>query len=196
MIQLHPFVRSDIETLIDWIDSPEFLMQWGGPKLSYPLDRPQMEEILLGSEGPEPASLLFKAICSTCKQTVGHIELCNIDRNNKSARVCRALLGPKSLRGAGMGAEMMRMVLQIGFEQLRLHRIELAVFDFNETAIACYEKVGLQKEGLLRDCYRMGDRYLSSYIMSILDHQWATANSTEKCDTDTHPGKDCACSYM
>jgi RimJ/RimL family protein N-acetyltransferase len=193
MIELHSFTRTDIEALIRWIDSPEFLMQWGGPRLSYPLDESQIGEILLQTAGSEPTALVFKAICSICQQSVGHIELSNIDRNNKSARVCRVLVGPKSLRGRGRGAEMLRAVLRIGFEQLSLHRIELVVFDFNESAIACYEKAGFQKEGRLRDCYRLGDRYLSLYMMSILAPQWSSTDSVGELERRPPQALDCGC---
>ena len=46
---------------------------------------------------------------------------------------------------------MVQQILIIGFEQLRLHRIELVVFDFNQAAIRCYERVGFRTEGRLRD---------------------------------------------
>lgn len=67
---------------------------------------------------------------------------------------------------------MVRKIVEIGFEQLGLHRIELVVFDFNEAAIRCYEKCGFVKEGLLRDARRVGNEYWSLYIMSILESEW------------------------
>ena len=52
---------------------------------------------------------------------------------------------------------MMMEILKIAFDELQLHRVSLGVFDFNHSAIACYEKVGFVKEGLLRDARKMGD---------------------------------------
>ena len=103
---------------------------------------------------------------------VGHIELNNIDLRNKSARVCRVLVGEPSLRGRGIGTQMMRRLLKIGFDQLGLHRIDLFVFDFNKAAIRCYEKLGFVKEGHLREVRRIGGEYWSLYHMSILEHEW------------------------
>ncbi len=37
MIKLEYFERNNFKQLIDWIDSEEFLLQWGGPVFSYPL---------------------------------------------------------------------------------------------------------------------------------------------------------------
>ncbi len=46
---------------------------------------------------------------------------------------------------------MMKAVLHVAFEELKLHRVTLGVYDFNTSAISCYEKIGFIKEGLLRE---------------------------------------------
>ena len=56
----------------------------------------------------------------------------------------------------GVGSRMVRQALEIGFARLRLHRVELVVFDFNAAAVACYERAGFRTEGLLRDIVRVG----------------------------------------
>ncbi len=171
MVELRPFTGADIPTLIGWIDSPEFLMQWAGPGLSYPLDEGQLEQLLAETARPEPAAMAFKAV-GDGGETVGHIELLAIDRKHRSATLARVLVGPESLRGRGIGRQMVQQVLRIGFEKLGLHRIQLHVFDFNQGAVACYEACGFRKEGHLRDARRVGDRYWSLYLMSILEEEW------------------------
>ncbi|MGA8943289.1 MAG: hypothetical protein WB502_11350 [Thermoactinomyces sp.] len=39
MVKLLPFTEQDIERLINWIDSPDLLLQWAGPAFTYPLDK-------------------------------------------------------------------------------------------------------------------------------------------------------------
>ena len=70
---------------------------------------------------------------------------------------------------------MLRRLLQIGFDGLGLHRIDLVVFDFNRAAIKCYEGVGFVKEGHLRESRRIGNEYWSLYQMSILEHEWRSS---------------------
>lgn len=60
----------------------------------------------------------------------------------------------------------------MGFTELGLHRIDLIVFDFNVSAIKCYEKAGFKTEGLKRDIRKMGDEFWSAYEMSILEDEW------------------------
>lgn len=67
---------------------------------------------------------------------------------------------------------MMKAILKVAFEELNLHRVSLGVFDFNVSAIACYEKAGFTKEGLLRDSRKNGDEYWNLWEMSILENEW------------------------
>jgi RimJ/RimL family protein N-acetyltransferase len=180
MIKLQPFAKSDIPTLISWIDSPEFLLQWGGPGLSYPLDEAQLAGLIRSPAVKKPQLMAFKAVDGENQETVGHIELVAIDRGNESARIARVLVGLPHLRGRGIGTQMVQAILRIGFEQLGLHRIELGVFDFNKGAIACYKKAGFKMEGLLRDNRKMGNGYWSSCAMSILEHEWHAIQSTQE----------------
>ncbi len=172
MIELQPFTESDINALIGWIDSAEFLVQWGGSGLSYPLDKKQIENLHVQTIGSEAKLMMFKAVLRENQMAVGHVELSNIDRKNRSASVIRVLVGPETLRGKGIGAEIMQVVLHIGFEQLGLHRLYLHVFDFNRSAIRCYEKTGFHQEGRLRDTHRVGSKYWSVYAMSVLEGGW------------------------
>lgn len=101
-----------------------------------------------------------------------------IDRKNRSARVGKVLVGDKNARGKGIGRQMIREILKIAFDDLHLHRVSLGVFDFNVSAISCYEKAGFVKEGLLRDSRKNGDEYWSLWEMSILENEWLKIKDT------------------
>jgi RimJ/RimL family protein N-acetyltransferase len=73
---------------------------------------------------------------------------------------------------------LMEEILKVAFDELNLHRVSLGVFDFNLSAIACYEKAGFIKEGLLRDARKNDDEYWNLWEMSILEDEWLeTRNS-------------------
>ncbi len=86
------------------------------------------------------------------------------------------LVGDKNGRGRGIGVRMMKEILRVAFDELHLHRVSLGVFDFNTSAIACYEKAGFKKEGLLREIRKIGDEYWSLWEMSILEDEWQVMN--------------------
>jgi RimJ/RimL family protein N-acetyltransferase len=172
MIELKYFERSDFKQLINWIDSPEFLLQWGGPEFDYPLNESQLEKYIENANNDTSDTLVYKVIHKETGNVIGHISLGKIDRKNKSARIGKVLVGDKNMRGQGIGQLMVKEILKIAFEELKLHRVSLGVFDFNKSAIACYEKVGFKKEGLLRDCGKIGNEYWSLWEMSILENEW------------------------
>jgi RimJ/RimL family protein N-acetyltransferase len=181
MIELRPFAREDFHRLIDWSPTPEFLMQWAGPFFTYPLDEAQLEDYLQGAEGESPFRRIYKVVASETGAVIGHIELGMINLVHRTASVNRVLLGDPAYRGRGIGLEMVRRVQQIGFGEMGLHRLDLVVFDFNESARRCYERAGFRVEGHLRECRKVGDEYWSLYCMGMLEGEWREMNeSTEE----------------
>ncbi|MDN4595417.1 GNAT family N-acetyltransferase [Polycladomyces subterraneus] len=175
MITLQPFTKEDYAQLMEWVDNPAFLLQWGGPRFTFPLDERQLDDYL---SWESPGRQVWKAVDPTSGRTVGHIELGNIDPRNRIGTIARVMISPDA-RGKGWGEQMVREAVRYGFETLHLHRIELRVFDFNNAAIRCYEKVGFQKEGLLRECRRFGDEYWSLWVMSLLRPEWLKQKQEE-----------------
>jgi hypothetical protein len=63
-------------------------------------------------------------------------------------------------------------MVEHAFERLRLHRIGLSVFAFNERAIRSYRHAGFVIEGHAREAIRRDDRWWDEVEMSILDSDW------------------------
>jgi RimJ/RimL family protein N-acetyltransferase len=171
-VHLLPFERSDFARLISWVPSAEFLMLWSGPFFTYPLDENQLETYYQSGQYDPPIRKIYKAVDAAGGHAIGHIELNNIDWRNLSASVSKVLVGLPTQQNKGCGTQMMQKLVEIAFDQLHLHRLELRVFDFNQPAIRCYEKVGFQIEGRLRDYRKVGEVYWSSCLMSLLEPDW------------------------
>lgn len=102
---------------------------------------------------------------------VGVVSLANINRANSSADLS-VIVGDEKDRDRGLGTEAIRLLLDYAFEELGLNRVGLSVFDFNETAIHAYEKLGFEEEGRLRQAiWRDGD-FHDAILMSILARNW------------------------
>lgn len=154
VIKLESFKKSDFKQLINWINSEEFLIQWSGNAFTFPLDEQQLEKYIESAN-----TLAFKVVDEETSDVIGHISLGQIDNINKSARIGKVLVGNTKMRGRSIGKHMMKAVLHIAFDELKLHRVTLGVYDFNTSAISCYEKIGFVKEGLLRESKRVGETY-------------------------------------
>lgn len=167
VIKLVPFKKSDFKQLINWINSEEFLIQWSGNAFTYPLNEQQLEKYTECAN-----TLAFKIMDEETKVVIGHISLGQIDNINKSARIGKVLVGNTKMRGRSIGKHMMKALLRIAFEELKLHRVTLGVYDFNKSAISCYEKIGFVKEGLLRESKKVGETYWNLWEMSMLEYEW------------------------
>ncbi|WP_420641300.1 GNAT family N-acetyltransferase [Candidatus Leptofilum sp.] len=102
---------------------------------------------------------------------LGEVVLNEIDWHNRSASF-RIALASKTLFGKGYGTEATQLIVDFGFQTLKLHRIELEVYDFNPRAQHIYEKVGFKKEGVRRDVLLWNGRYQNAIIMSILEDEY------------------------
>lgn len=165
MIRFEKFDEPDYERLISWVDSEELMIVFSGKEFTYPLTTEQLKKYVSVEN-----RLIYKVINAETNKVIGHAELNNIDNRNRNARICRVLIGDIKNRNKGFGKEIINELVRIGFADLKLHRIDLGVFDFNLQAIKCYETCGFEIEGKFKDISRFGGQYRSVYNMSII-HQ-------------------------
>lgn len=172
IIKLERFSKAEIPQLVSWIPDKEFLLQWGGPYYIFESLTEQLQNEVNMMPEENPKSLMFSAKSNDSDEIVGHIQLLGIDMVNMSARIGRVLVGEKENRNKGIGLKMINAVLNIAFNELNLHRVDLGVFDFNTSAIACYKKAGFIIEGNLRESRKIGGRYWSLLNMGMLEDEY------------------------
>lgn len=108
------------------------------------------------------------------RRLIGEVRLDRVDRAARSARLAIGIYSSGSW-DRGLGTEATRLVLRHGFESLALHRIDLNVLEFNERAIAVYERLGFRREGVLRDRTNVAGVWLSDIRMSLLEDEYRAA---------------------
>ncbi|GAA4380472.1 GNAT family protein [Hymenobacter koreensis] len=173
MIKLEPFTPADFPQLIDWINDERLMKEWSGSLFSFPLTKDALSWYIEGANDlKDPDVFVYKAVDSKTGGVIGHISLGSISQRDRSGRITRVLVGEACERGRGYCTGMIRALLRIGFEDLKLHRISLGVYDFNKAAIKCYLKAGFKQEGVLRDVVRHGEDYWSLVEMGILEDEW------------------------
>jgi RimJ/RimL family protein N-acetyltransferase len=135
MISLENFSEDDFEKLISWISNEEDLIQFAGSIFNFPLTKEQLNDYIK-IPGVNAYKVIFENI------HIGHAEI-NLTENNPP-KLCRILVGDKNFRGKGLCQQIVNALLNICKENFNSKIVELNVFEWNESAIRCYEKVGFQ----------------------------------------------------
>ncbi|CAN5773536.1 GNAT family protein [soil metagenome] len=176
MIRLERFEHDDFKQLIDWISDEQLLTSWSGGLFSFPLTKDSLEWYISDTNIPGSSdAFVYKVADAIDGSAVGHISLGGISWKNRSARITRVFLADK-VRNKGYCQAMVKAVLKIGFEELQLHRISLGVYDDNTSALKCYEKSGLEVEGIYRDVLWYKQKWWSMIEMSMLEDDWKELN--------------------
>ncbi|MBU2903893.1 GNAT family N-acetyltransferase [Arenibacter algicola] len=157
MIKLKSFKIKDWEYLKNWISSESELIQFAGPIFNFPIDQKQVELYLSDSN-----RTVFK-IENENNETIGIAEI-NIPEENV-AKLARILIGEKSLRGKGIGTELITKLTDYGFNNLKKERIILNVYSWNKGAIKCYKKVGFSQTDKPIELVKVGNEEWESIEM-------------------------------
>lgn len=99
---------------------------------------------------------------------MGHVALWGAEVRNRCATFA-IMIGPKH-QSKGLGTEATRLMMQYGFSELGLHRIELQVSADNTRGIATYQRAGFEREGVLRSKLFYGGQFNDQVIMAALSH--------------------------
>lgn len=168
--------RSDIPVMVPWLND------YGMSRFittRAPMSVAQEERWFDGMLERQGANAWFFVICRHGDDTpVGTLGLFEVDPTNGSAGIGISLGDPANF-GQGLGTDALEALLDFGFGRLRLERLWLDVYDFNERAIRSYEKAGFVREGVGRHgAYRDG-KFVDVVAMAILRDEWAARRAAD-----------------
>lgn len=133
-LKLVPFTINDIDQLSSWIKSPKALLQFAGPQLSFPINKDQFIAII-----QDPKQIAFSFCFNDL--IIGHGQILITDDHFLLRRI---IIGQQEFRSRGLGKILVQQLTHYGFEQTNLEMAQLNVYDWNISAIKCYEKIGFE----------------------------------------------------
>ena len=101
---------------------------------------------------------------------VGVVAFNNIEKMNHCATMGYWLA--KSKMGNGYMTAAVKALIEEGFQQLELNRIQARVATGNYPSQAVCDRLGLKKEGVLRQAEWLYDHYVDLTMNSILRSEW------------------------
>ena len=169
-IRLRGIEREDLPLFVRWLNDPEvrrFLLQ------HYPISNPQeerwFEQMLQNPAAEQP--LVIEVQQDSDWTPIGNISFMGVDQQARNAEL-GLFIGEKSFWDKGVGTRTISLMLDYGFSTLNFHRIYLRVYEDNKRGIHCYEKIGFQHEGKLREAGFLDGKYCDMLWMGILRDEW------------------------
>lgn len=174
-VRLTSWLPQDLPALARWYQQSDFLRLLDA-RPAYPYSETFLGQWLEERQKSNDAFIFAVRPVSTEPNApandslLGYVELDGILWNHQVSWISLAI--GEEHWGQGYGYEAMQLALSFAFEELNLHRIQLTVFSYNDRAIALYEKLGFQREGVYRQfVQRSGDRH-DMYLYGLLRPEW------------------------
>jgi RimJ/RimL family protein N-acetyltransferase len=162
-IALGPILPNDLPNLFIWGDDPA-IARLNEPYVPKNLQRES--DFWLNAAGD--ATRVFFAVRSlSSPEILGHVQVTAIDPIHRSASV-GILIGKAGNRGRGYGKEAMQLVIDYCWRTLNLSRLSLNVHATNAPAVALYEALGFETEGVLRSALFIDGAWIDLKLMAIM----------------------------
>lgn len=163
-VELRTIEQTDLEFLQKRINDPRV---WRGLGMNTPINAKQeedyFEDVVCGDDG---VNLLITA----SGDTVGSIGLTGVTDGSDRAEV-GYWVAPDHHR-MGYGSDATARLVEYGFQQLGLHRIEARAFEFNDASKGLLESVGFREEGVHRDAEFVDGGYQDVHWYGLLEDEW------------------------
>jgi RimJ/RimL family protein N-acetyltransferase len=160
-LELIPLNRPHLARTREWANDPELMRLMDRKQPVSPVEHEAWFASL-----PRRADCAYFAIETVDGRVhIGNVWLWDIDRRHRKAEL-RVVVGDRSVRGKGLGAEAIDRLCGYAFEKLDLHRVYAYVLDINPSARKAFERAGFSLEGTLRDDRWAVDRFIDSYLLA------------------------------
>ena len=176
-IYLRPLEPEDLtEAYLGWLNDPEVnrYLESG----IFPYSKAELDtfyETVTKSHD----QVIMAIVDKETNNHIGNVKLGPINWIHRKG-IIGILVGEKQFWGEGIGAEATRLIVEYGFFQLNLHRIELGVYAEHKSAVRCYEKVGFKVEGTFReDGFHQG-QYKDRLWMGLLKTEYKSAQGVTR----------------
>ncbi|TWT27157.1 GNAT family N-acetyltransferase [Planomicrobium sp. CPCC 101110] len=113
---------------------------------------------------------VFAIVLKDTEKLVGAGEFNLRDRANKAGEI-GYIINP-AFWGQGIATEAASRLIDFGFKELGLHRIYATCDPENAASQKVLEKIGLVKEGWMRENLLMNNGWRDSLLYSVLEHEW------------------------
>lgn len=168
-LRLTAVTPDDYATLSRWYEDAEFMRRYDAspamPKTLAEVTKYVEEQQQSSTAYPFAVRLLDSDVL------IGYMEIDGILWNHGTGWISLGI-GEAAYRARGYGYAAMCLGLDFAFGELNLRRVQLTVFANNSPAIALYEKLGFQREGVFREFLNRDGELCDMLLYGLLRCEW------------------------
>ena len=176
LVRLRDYSKEDLEMAKNYVNNPE-VKQYLEPGIPY-LYTLANEEKWYEAISANSDTYNFAIEDKKTGKYIGGCGVNEVDWKNSKA-VVGIFIGDVAYHSKGYGTDAMQVIVRFIFEQMNINKIKLEVYSFNKRAIRCYEKVGFQVEGVLKEEIFRNGKYHDIIEMSIFKRDYFHSIATE-----------------
>lgn len=172
-IYLKPLNISDATSILELeIKNKEFFRQYSINRDSefYTLEGQLKRMETIEESREKDLGYSFGIYLNESHRLIGQIGLFKIERGPAQ----RGMVGyslDKEQNGKGYMTDALKSIVDFGFDQLKLHRIEAGVMPHNIGSIKILEKTGFQKEGIAKKYVMINGKWEDHQILAIINNK-------------------------
>lgn len=168
-LRIRALVIDDAQAVFNIFSHPEVMRYWGSTPLT--AISQAVEKIESIQEHYRRGDLLQLAIERRCdQQLIGTCTLHQIHLQNRRAEIGYVLA--HDCWGEGYMHEALCAFVRHAFDGMKLHRLEADIDPRNVPSARSLERLGFQREGLLRERWIVGDEVSDSALYGLLAEDW------------------------
>jgi RimJ/RimL family protein N-acetyltransferase len=105
------------------------------------------------------------------KTLIGYCTLEHMDTTHRSCEI-GIVIGDPHYWNQGLGTKVVQQLTTLALTVYRLHRVYAVIQGGNRASMRCFEKVGFQHEGRLRDARYLNREFIDIHYYAVLAHEW------------------------
>jgi RimJ/RimL family protein N-acetyltransferase len=179
LVYLRPGERTDLPIFVRWLSDARTTEHLA---IRSPIGLAMEERWFEDTLDHHGRDRWFFVICRLADdRPVGSIDLHDLDLTNGSAGL-GIVIGDPGDTSQGYGSDAIRALIDFGFEELRLERIWLDVYEDNARGRHVYDRVGFIHEATLRHGLFRHGRYVDVHRMAVIRGDWTMAGEEAASD--------------
>ena len=168
-LQLRETEARDVEGVFAMESDPVAMRYWNTPPMTE-IEQARMSVERVRTYFPNHVGIRWSIVRRADEVFLGHVSLFDFREQSAVAEIGYGLARP--YWGQGYMHEALTAVIDYAFGPVGARRLEADTDPRNAASLRALERLGFQREGLLRERWQVGEEISDSVLLGLLAREW------------------------